>query len=457
MENSRKLYHHPMQAAAAFRELYQEFKNSSALRRSCGVEQTVSQYCTRWYRLDQFYRQFCCSLAGPVKPSPASRCLREEIEQDYLNFQHVLNLNWHEQVLRLIEEKRRRIPDPEQARTLSLWDQTCSGIFPQCRFYHDVVAPACASSRVCVIISDGLRYEMGEELQRFLAHHPDCGDTKLKFNKGPGPGAMLAALPSYTQLGMAALLPHDTLEILYNGDVLADNGFSTSGIFYRSQMLKRVNPGSAALKLTSLQDREPAPGIRKKLQSCSLLYLWQNVIDSAGHHYDNEDPEAAEDSTDDPEEDAEAASEYAPESDPGPAVYEKINSAILKVFHYSNRKIRHFFITSDHGFLFQHSKPGATELIHAGPEALPGGKACPPLSRRFVLGWDLNPRPEIFDTFKPEDLGLEGDLEVQLPCNCQRLQPQNRDEGGCFAHGGCSLQEVVVPLIEITVLPQTRP
>lgn len=40
---------------------------------------------------------------------------------------------------------------------------------------------------------------------------------------------MLSVLPSYTALGMASLLPHDTMAYKPTGEVLVD-GLSTSGI-----------------------------------------------------------------------------------------------------------------------------------------------------------------------------------------------------------------------------------
>lgn len=70
-----------------------------------------------------------------------------------------------------------------------------------------------AKERTVVIISDALRYEVGYSLFCKLN-----ADEKCKVKLEP----MLSVLPSYTRFGMAALLPHRTLELTDNFEVLVD-------------------------------------------------------------------------------------------------------------------------------------------------------------------------------------------------------------------------------------------
>jgi hypothetical protein len=56
--------------------------------------------------------------------------------------------------------------------------------------------------RVFVIISDALRFEAAEELSRIIN-----GRNKYEASLS----TLLGVLPSYTKLGMAALLPHKSL------------------------------------------------------------------------------------------------------------------------------------------------------------------------------------------------------------------------------------------------------
>ena len=50
-----------------------------------------------------------------------------------------------------------------------------------------------------MIISDALRYEVAKQLEQKLQHEERCKEEKLEVQ--------LALPPSYTALGMAALLP----------------------------------------------------------------------------------------------------------------------------------------------------------------------------------------------------------------------------------------------------------
>ena len=70
-----------------------------------------------------------------------------------------------------------------------------------------------AKERTVVIISDAMRYEVGQELFARMQDDPKCS---AQLN------VQLGVLPSYTRLGMAALLPHRTLEMTDDFQVLVD-------------------------------------------------------------------------------------------------------------------------------------------------------------------------------------------------------------------------------------------
>src|SRR3546814_6935404 len=72
-------------------------------------------------------------------------------------------------------------------------------------FYREQVAEyRRKDQKVVVIISDALRYEVAEQALREI-RKLNRFDAELK--------PMVGVLPSYTQLGMAALLPHRQLAI----------------------------------------------------------------------------------------------------------------------------------------------------------------------------------------------------------------------------------------------------
>ena len=93
-----------------------------------------------------------------------------------------------------------------------------SEINEQRRFYSRYVLPNVSkSSRVFVVISDGLRYEVAAELIESLNHNTR-GRAKLE--------AMQAVFPSITKFGMAALLPGKEMSVNSKIDVFVD-GYAT--------------------------------------------------------------------------------------------------------------------------------------------------------------------------------------------------------------------------------------
>ena len=67
-------------------------------------------------------------------------------------------------------------------------------------------------------------------------------------------------------------------------------------------------------------------------------------------------------------------------------------------------------------------------------------------NRRYVLGRGLKDVPA-FKSFTSAQLGLNSDLDVQIPKSIHRLRLPGA--GSRFVHGGATLQEVVVPVLAI--------
>jgi hypothetical protein len=99
-------------------------------------------------------------------------------------------------------------------------------------------------------------------------------------------------------------------------------------------------------------------------------------------------------------------------------------------------------VTADHGFIYQNR--AIEESDYSGADV-----SSPNITykdRRFVLGRALPGRPGL-KTFHAAQLGLVGEMDVQLPKSIQRLRLQG--SGSRYVHGGSSLQEVVVPVLQI--------
>jgi hypothetical protein len=98
-------------------------------------------------------------------------------------------------------------------------------------------------------------------------------------------------------------------------------------------------------------------------------------------------------------------------------------------------------VTTDHGYLYQHNRLDDSDFT----DFTPTGNVYK-TSRRFVIGKDLNKDLSV-KTWEKSTFGLEDDTEIQIPKSINRIRVQGA--GSRFVHGGASLQEIVIPIIEI--------
>src|SRR6185369_13852510 len=125
--------------------------------------------------------------------------------------------------------------------------------------------------RVFVIISDAFRYEAAEELVREIN-----GKNRFKASLS----TMLGVLPSYTALGMAALLPHKTLAYKRNSnlEVMAD-GAVVSTLEQRSDQLAKYS--GVAVKADDLLAMGKDKG-REFVRDQRVIYVYHDKIDLLG-------------------------------------------------------------------------------------------------------------------------------------------------------------------------------
>ena len=174
-------------------------------------EQGMKLYAEKLYKADGAYRRYVLAWH---RANPDAVSVDDDLQSAYEAYQQDLGQAWQKQV-----------------DTLSQWKFI--DMDAQTNFYEREIAPTLKAGRkIAVIISDALRYEVAQELSERIDRESRFS-TKLNMQ--------YSVLPSYTQLGMAALLPHGSLEFdskdrLY---VLAD-GRSTKGIEARDAILSAV-------------------------------------------------------------------------------------------------------------------------------------------------------------------------------------------------------------------------
>lgn len=348
----------------------------------------LQKYQSDWFRIDQHYRWFTCAYqtADFQKPLEA---LKAEVDKQYANkFLYGFGGLWQQ------------VMEPTgEWKSAALESQT--------KFFDNHVAPVVKDGRTkaVVIISDGMRYEVAEELAS-LIRNEDRFDAALS--------AVLGVLPSYTQLGMASLLPQSTLELDPAAIPVLADGKPTNGTANRDKILQGVNGHalSAAAVLAMSGDE-----LRELYKQHQIFYVYHDRIDAAGDK---------------------AATERT--------VFEAAEETLRELMHlvkkWTSANATNILLTADHGFLYQDIPLEQSYYVSEAPH----GDAVTKTTRRYVLGTALKPSPS-FMTFTSPQAGLVGDIDIQIPKSIHRI-PQP-GAGTRYVHGGASLQEIVVPVVTV--------
>ncbi|MEM7133183.1 MAG: BREX-1 system phosphatase PglZ type A [Chloroflexota bacterium] len=349
----------------------------------------IEQYSQQWYKLDQLYRGVIyhysqsgqVSLLGP---------LRDEVENRYSN-SYLLPLNdrWQQSV-----------------DAATHW--RAPGIQAQQDFYRDQVLPFLQrDKKVFVIISDAMRYEIGQELAQRMRQED-------RFEASVAPA--LTMLPSYTQLGMAALLPHSRIEIDDKGAITLD-GQSPQGTENRKKILsQQVKAPTNALQAEEFLEMKRDES-RALFSQHDVVYIYHNRIDAVGDQRDSEERTCE-------------------------AVNQALDELVKLIKKAVGANVTNFLVTADHGFIYQHNRIDESEYAAQKPS----GQQILSTNRRYVLGQGLKATSS-FKHFTAAAVGIQSDLEMLIPKSINRLRV--RGAGSRYVHGGASLQEVVIPIVQI--------
>ena len=351
----------------------------------------VQRYAERWHRLDQLYRKYIYHLLQSGQITPMQQ-LSEMMENLYANsFLLPLNNQW-QQIVDGVEK----------------WQG--GSVVGQNQFFTHYVKPFLdKQKKVFVVVSDALRFEAGQELQS-LIRQEDRYEAELR--------PCLAMLPSYTQLGMAALLPGQALEISENdGGTVTVDGQNSQGTAYRQKILQAaLDRPAAAMRADDLMNMHK-DDCRAMIRDNEVVYIYHNRIDATGDKRETEERTCE-------------------------AVEEALQELVKIIKKLTTANANNIIVTADHGFLYQHRALEESDFMASEPE----GEAIYVRDRRFVIGKNLRDKKG-FRKFSAGQLALEGELEIQIPKSIHRLRLKG--SGSRYVHGGASLQEVVIPVIQI--------
>ncbi len=294
------------------------------------------EYTGNYCKMDHFYRQFHAAFGKSLKESSIGL---EDLYKNVADYVEKLYKNWY---LAELGNQWTNLVADELVKSSKLPD-----IPQQSDFYKNHVRPIeSTGSRVYVIISDALRYEVAVELTGQLLRETK-GTAKIS--------AMQATFPSVTKFGMAALLPHHRLQLSDDMKVLCDEEL-TEGTAAREKILNKIHDGNVAITYKTLLSMKQAER-REKIKNANVVYIYHNTIDAIGDKATTEDQ-----------------------------VFDACDQAILEIKNLvrvitNDLSGANVIITSDHGFLYSY-KP-LEESDKAEKSFLSGN--IKELERRYII------------------------------------------------------------------------
>ena len=287
---------------------------------------------------------------------------------------------------------------------------TVFGVLHQTGIYPDVVKTM--GGRVAYFLVDAMRFEMGEELAQQL-------EGAIDLTVSPA----IAALPTITCVGMAALLPgaSSDFSVIESKNKLAANveGSAMVTLSDRMKFLKAKVPGASEMLLGRVLNESRAR-LRSLIENAPLVVVRSQEIDALGENVD--------------ELTARAAME---------GVIGNVARAIRKL---AAAGIESFVVTADHGHQFSMRKHDDMKTDN------PGGKAVE-LHRRCWIGHG-GTTPAGCVRASGADLGYATNLDFVFP---EGLGVFKAGGSLTFHHGGTSLQELVIPVVSLRMPSRHRP
>ncbi len=363
-------------------------------------------YTEELFRFDQYYRRFN-EAADQVEMGGGDilKNLQTTIENCYSEwFMDQISLSWGS----FLEQKSEY---EKSDHIMQRW--SIPQISNQYDFYRSYVSNVLKTSgknRIFIIISDAFRYEAAEELTRGI-------NSKYRFKATLK--TMLGVLPSYTALGMAALLPHESIKFKEEaGDTILIDEMPIASIDQRAALLNKWK--GTAIKAENLLAMNMAQG-REFVKPYQVVYIYHNQIDAVGD-------------------------KAVSESKTFGAVRTTLNELDALVrFVINSLNGSHVVITADHGFIYQEKTPDHIDksVIDEKPAGTIKAK------KRFILGKNLGDSEKVLRGNTRATAGTKSDMEFWLPKGTNRFHFAG---GARFYHGGAMLQEIVVPVIVIEEL-----
>ncbi|MDD3416172.1 MAG: BREX-1 system phosphatase PglZ type A [Lachnospiraceae bacterium] len=364
---------------------YLIMKAINTLEVSSNPVELVKKYQSDMYLIDSYYRWFYYAF-DQIADNEKFMEVRERVENIYSNT-----------YLQKTVPKWNNVFENESIQNL--------GLVKQKDFYNHYLRAYEGKDRVIVIISDALRYECAKELMYKFEMDEKC-DAKME--------AMLGVLPSVTSVGMASLLPHNEINVDANMNITVD-GNSCGDMLSRNKILKAKNVDNVAVSFDDIAKANKQT-VRELLQGKKVVFVYHNQIDSRGDKSSSENE-----------------------------VFNACAEAIDEIFRLIKKltgdiSATKYVITADHGFLYKRDKLQEFDKVSYPKDV------CTYLNKRFLLTTEnLNEQGIVSRAMTY--LNKMNNLFVTTPIGTDIFKVAGGGQN--YVHGGSSLQEMLVPVVEV--------
>ncbi len=349
-----------------------------------GFEKIIDRYVASDYMIDRSYRDFYTNY-DELEDTSGLEQLRELVENIYTN----------EYLGKLLPKWNDGLKEPNALTVIPL----------QRDFFHKYVR--LNKDRTVVIISDGMRFEVGSELFLRMKDNPKSKDS-LSIKP------MLSVLPSYTRLGMEALLPHKTLGLTDDFKELVDGKYAID-TQTRQAVLQSYIPESRCVKYSDIKSLKSME-LREIFTAQQVIYIYHDQIDNAGENTEDEVFHACTKTVD------------------------ELAELIQRIVNSANTC--HFIVTSDHGFIYKRNPVQQSDKISTAEEP---GKLK---KRRYIVAKEPVVDDGVLNIGLGYMLGNKDDKIISYPCSTNVFSAKG-NAGLNYVHGGSSPQEMIIPVIDI--------
>lgn len=379
-----------MHFGKVFADRYEMLKNAFKIisianyRPENAFKSLVDKYVSEDYLIDREYRKFIYNF-DKVGLLDEFETIKKLVENIYSN----------EFLAKIIPAWNVCMKDNDSILSLPL----------QKNFYDRYIDNA--KEKTVVIISDAMRYEVASELMERIQDDPRCSVKR--------PEIMLSTLPSYTRLGMAALLPNHSIDVTDDYSVLVD-GQKCDNLVARQAILNNYCKNASCYQFDDIKGYNTTK-LRKLFTGQQVVYIYHNQIDARGDKKNTEDE-----------------------------VFDACESAISEIIEFITRKVAsanvyRFVITADHGFIYKRDKVSESDKIGG----LNSKNAF--INRRFIISNEAISEDGVENIGLGYLLGNNDKKVVSYPTSSNVFKVSGGGQN--YVHGGSSPQEMLVPVIDI--------